>query len=289
MTGLFIGSHLSTSGGWSGLLERSHDEGGTAFAFFPRSPYGKRSKSLAPEGAGEFGLRLREESYGPIVVHAPYVYNLAGKDPAKRAFAIAALEEDLRLLAPIREAGQETYLNIHPGSHVGQGADTGLRLISEGLNRVFDTLGDVPDAGRVPILLETMAGKGTECGRDFGELAAIIDGVDDKSQVGVTFDTCHVFDAGYDLLGDYEGVMRELDGTVGLDLVRAIHVNDSLFGLGSHKDRHANIGEGELGIPFFTTLVNDPRMARLPMILETKEPTATTHRDEITLLRGLTR
>ncbi|KAB5608413.1 deoxyribonuclease IV [Bifidobacterium jacchi] len=278
---LLIGSHLSTAGGWDALIKRSHEEGGSAFAFFPRSPYGKRSKALDPAQAGEFGARLKAEHYGPLVVHAPYVYNLAGKDEAKRAFAIEALAEDIELLTPIREAGQETTINIHPGAHVGQGTDTGCRLISEGLNRVLER------ASGVMVLLETMAGKGTECGRSFEELAAIIDGVDDKEHIGVTLDTCHVLDAGYDLVSDYDGVKRRLDNIIGLDRVKAIHVNDSQFGLGSHKDRHANIGEGQLGIPFFTRLVNDPDMARLPMILETKEVTPATHREEIALLRSL--
>mgnify|MGYP003074221850 FL=1 len=281
MTGLLIGSHLSTAGGWNALLERSHEEGGTAFAFFPRSPYGKRSKALDPAGAAAFGARLKAEGYGPLVVHAPYVYNLAGKDEAKRTFAIEALAEDIELLTAIREAGQEVYINIHPGAHVGQGSETGCRLISEGLNQVFER------AAGVMVLLETMAGKGTECGRNFDELATVMAGVDDAANVGVTFDTCHVLDAGYDLVHDYDGVMRQLDEVIGLAKVKAIHVNDSQFGLGSHKDRHANIGEGQLGIPFFTRLVNDPTMAKLPMILETKEQTPATHRDEIELLRGL--
>ncbi|MBT1175403.1 deoxyribonuclease IV [Bifidobacterium sp. LC6] len=281
MMALFIGSHLSTSGGWNALVKRSHDEGGTAFAFFPRSPYGKRSKALDPARAGEFGAQLKAQGYGPLVVHAPYVYNLAGKDEAKRQFAIEALAEDIELLTPIREAGQETYINIHPGSHVGQGSETGCQLISEGLNQVFER------ADGIPVLLETMAGKGTECGRSFEELATIMNGVDNKANVGITFDTCHVLDAGYDLVNDYEGVMHQLDDIIGLDLVKAIHVNDSQFGLGSHKDRHANIGEGQLGIPFFTRLVNDPVMAKLPMILETKEQTPDTHREEIALLRSL--
>ncbi len=160
------------------------------------------------------------------------------------------------------------YINIHPGAHVGQGTETGCRLISEGLNQVFErTTG-------VMVLLETMAGKGTECGRNFEELATIMNGVENKANVGVTFDTCHVLDAGYDLVHDYDGVMRQLDEAIGLAEVKAIHVNDSQFGLGSHKDRHANIGQGQLGIPFFTRLVNDPTMAKLPMILETKEADA---------------
>ena len=291
MTGLLIGSHLSTSGGWAQLIERSHEEHGTTFAFFPRSPYGKQSKSLNPTGARTFAERLKAEHYGPIVAHAPYVYNLAGKDEAKRTFAIDALAEDLRLLAPIRAAGQDIYLNIHPGSHVGQGAEQGCRLIADGLNHVFNALAEddgAEDADvRVPVLLETMAGKGTECGRSFEQLRSIIDAVDDGERLGVTLDTCHVYDAGYDLLDDYDGVIRQLDDTIGLDKVKAIHANDSIFGLGSHKDRHANIGEGKLGLPFFTHLVNDPRMATLPMILETKEQTPTTHREEIALLRSL--
>ncbi|MBW3088542.1 deoxyribonuclease IV [Bifidobacterium sp. 82T24] len=307
---LFIGSHLSTAGGWNKLLERSHDEDGTAFAFFPRSPYGKRSKALTPEGAAAFGERLVAEHYGPLVVHAPYVYNFAGKDASKRAFAIDALAEDIRLLAHIAAAGQRTYINIHPGSHVGQGSETGCRLIAEGINRVFDELdddavtgagasdgdgasgaavvpsGDESDSG-VMILLETMAGKGTECGRSFEELASIIDGVGNKAAVGVTFDTCHVYDAGYDIVNDLDGVLRQFDDIVGLGRLKAIHANDSQFGFASHKDRHANIGEGKLGIEFFRRLVNDPRMAKLPMILETKELTETTHREEIALLRSL--
>ncbi|RSX53742.1 endonuclease IV [Bifidobacterium goeldii] len=293
MTELLIGSHLSTSGGWNKLIERSHAESGTTFAFFPRSPYGKKSKSLDPAGATDFAHRLTAEHYGPLVAHAPYVYNLAAKDEAKREFAIHALAEDIQLLAPIGQAGQPIYLNIHPGSHVGQGAAEGCKLIADGLNQVFDALaanGHAQDAAYVPILLETMAGKGTECGRSFEELATIIDGVGDTdgaAHIGVTLDTCHVYDAGYDLLHDFNGVLRTFDDAISLKRLKAIHANDSQFGLNSHKDRHANIGDGQLGTAFFTQLVNDQRTAELPMILETKELTDTTHRDEITLLRGL--
>ncbi|OZG59130.1 endonuclease IV [Bifidobacterium tissieri] len=310
---LFIGSHLSTSGGWGKLLERSHEECGTTFAFFPRSPYGKRSKTLTEQGARELGEQLRSEHYGPLVAHAPYVYNFAAKDESKREFAITAMEEDLRLLAAIRRAGQPIYLNVHPGAHVGQGAETGCRLIAESLSRV---LNDLAESGEVvvPILLETMAGKGTECGRNFEEIAAIISGIEERltqpqtsamtktpiqtgepeeagveseSLVGVTLDTCHVFDAGYDLLNDFDAVLANFDEVIGLNRLKAIHANDSINGLNSHKDRHANIGDGALGLPFFTRMVNDPRLNTLPMILETKELTPTTHRDEIALLRGL--
>ncbi|KAB8287730.1 deoxyribonuclease IV [Bifidobacterium avesanii] len=290
---LLVGSHLSASGGWKALIKRSHAEGGTTFAFFPRSPYGSRSKSLTADGAAAFGAQLHAEGYGPLVAHAPYVYNFAAKDESKRDFAVRALAEDLAMLAPVAAAGQAIYLNIHPGSHVGQGADEGIRLIGEGLNRVFgivsDAAGDDEAAGAVPVLLETMAGKGTECGRSFEEIAAIIDHVDARwrAHVGVTLDTCHVYDAGYDLVNDFDGVLADFDHAIGLGRLMAVHANDSQFGFGSRKDRHANIGAGKLGEAFFARLVNDPRTARLPMVLETKELTETTHREEIALLRGL--
>lgn len=300
---IYVGSHLSASGGWNALIKRSHEQDGNTFAFFPRSPYGSRSKSLTPAAAAEFGHQLHAEGYGPLVAHAPYVYNFAAKDSAKRDFAVQALAEDLKLLAPVAAAGQRIYLNIHPGSHVGQGVEEGLRLIAEGLNRVNEIVsasvpsatsgggGDGTDDTAVPILLETMAGKGTECGSTFEQIAAIISQVDLRwrPSIGVTLDTCHVYDAGYDLLSDFDGVLDEFDRTIGLDRLKAIHVNDSQFGLGSHKDRHANIGHGKLGLEFFARLVNDERTAPLPMILETKELSDTTHRDEIAQLKALVR
>ena len=317
-TKLYIGSHLSTSGGWSKLIERSHEEGGTTFAFFPRSPYGRRSKALDENGAAGFAGRLKAEQYGPLVVHAPYVYNFAAKDADKREFAVNAMIEDMRLLSAIRRAGQPLYLNVHPGAHVGQGSEVGCRLIAESLSRVLIALstGTGADGGDgsgsetpvVPILLETMAGKGTECGRTFEEIAAIIDGIEERCEnvgvpcvaadatgagteplVGVTFDTCHVLDAGYDLVNDFDGVIGEFDQVIGLSRLKAIHVNDSINGLNSQKDRHANIGDGALDLPFFERMVNDQRLCGLPMILETKELTPTTHRDEIALLRGMRR
>lgn len=276
---LYIGSHLSTAGGWKALIRRSHDEGGTAFAFFPRSPYGKRSKALDPAGAGEFGRALKAEGYGPLVVHAPYVYNLAGKDPAKREFAIHALVEDMTLLGAIRAAGQETYLNIHPGAHVGQGAEAGCRLIAEGLDRVFEMLADGENgadgtdgtdaAAGVMILLETMAGKGTEVGRTFEELSAIIARVAHPELLGVCLDTCHVSDAGYDIAADLDGVLAEFDRVLGLGRLRALHLNDSKNPVGAHKDRHERLGNGHLGLACFARIVRDERLRHLPMILET--------------------
>ena len=292
MKELYIGSHLSTAGGWSALLKRSHEEHGTTFAFFPRSPYGRPSKALNPSGAVAFARQLTAEHYGPLVVHAPYVYNLAGKDPDKREFAIRALAEDIRLLTPIRETGQEIYINIHPGAHVGQGPDRGCSLISDGLNRVFGL-----EPG-IMVLLETMAGKGTEVGRSFEELACIIEGVAAKcpelsDKLGVCLDTCHVSDAGYDIIHDLDGVLDEFDRVVGIDRLHAVHINDSKNPCGAHKDRHECIGKGYLGSEEFgggmqvmQNIVSNGHLRSLPFILETPNELAG-YAAEIRLLRSL--
>ena len=272
-----IGCHLSSAKGYLKMAQDAASIDGNTFQFFTRNPRGGKAKAIDPADVAAFHEFAVAHGITTFLAHAPYTMNPAAAKPETRAFAIELLTDDLMRME--NTPGQ--LYNMHPGCHVGQGAETGCRLISEGLNQVFER------ADGVMVLLETMAGKGTECGRNFDELATIMDGVENKANVGVTFDPCHVLDAGYDLENDYDGVMRQLDEVIGLARVKAIHVNDSQFGLGSHKDRHANIGEGQLGIPFFTRLVNDPTMAKLPMILETKEQTPTTHRDEIALLRGL--
>ena len=274
---LQIGSHISSAKGYEAMGKQALKLGANTFAFFTRNPRGGSAKAIVPEDVERFRILWQERGYGKIVAHAPYTLNACSDKADTRRFAGEAFRDDLKRM----EYTPGNDYNFHPGSHVGQGAEEGIRLISEMLNASL-----YPDM-TTTVLLETMAGTGTECGRNFDELATIMDGVENKANVGVTFDTCHVLDAGYDLENDYDGVMRQLDEVIGLARVKAIHVNDSQFGLGSHKDRHANIGEGQLGIPFFTRLVNDPTMAKLPMILETKEQTPTTHRDEIALLRGL--
>ena len=273
----YFGCHLSASGGNAAMVKTALSIGANTFAFFTRNPRGSKAKPEDPADTAKAAAMLEENHFGKLVAHGAYTMNLCTADADARAFAAGILEDDLRRMAAL----PGNFYNFHPGSHVKQGAETGIALIAETLNQVLR-----PDQATT-VLLETMAGKGTECGRNFDELATIMDGVENKANVGVTFDTCHALDAGYDLENDYDGVMRQLNEVIGLARVKAIHVNDSQFGLGSHKDRHANIGEGQLGIPFFTRLVNDPTMAKLPMILETKEQTPTTHRDEIALLRGL--
>ncbi|MCI1915136.1 MAG: deoxyribonuclease IV [Bifidobacteriaceae bacterium] len=282
---LKLGQHLSTTNGWGGLVEQAKAHDNTAFAFFPRSPYGRESKKLKSEDPAPLVDAQRTLGWGPLVAHAPYVYNLAGKDAGKRAFAITSMQEDAQLLATAVPEGGTIYFNFHPGSHVGQGMDTGIRLIADGLKEV---LPQVPDS--VQILLETMAGKGTEVGSKFEELAAIIahldaEAPDVSARVGVTLDTCHVYDAGYDVLQNLTGVLAEFNEVVGLNRLKALHINDSKFGFQSHKDRHAPIGLGELGVDFFGEVVNNPTLKKLPMVLET--PPRDDDVDEVALLRGL--
>ena len=250
---------------------------GEYISVFTRNPRGSKAKPLDLPDAQALRTLMAAHGFGPVLAHAPYTLNACSADARVREFALETMADDLSRM----EALPGNFYNLHPGSHVGQGAEAGISLIANTLNQIL-----WPEQATT-VLLETMAGKGTECGRNFEELATIIDGVDDKANVGVTVDTCHVLDAGYDLVNDFDGVMRQLDDVIGLERVKAVHVNDSQFGLSSHKDRHANIGDGRLGIPFFTRMVNDPRLSRLPMILETKELTETTHREEIALLRGL--
>ena len=272
-----IGCHISSAGGYLAMAKRAEALGANTFAFFTRNPRGGSAKPIEETDIAAFHAECARAGIDRLVAHAPYTLNPCAAKANVAEFARMAFSDDLQRME--HTPGQ--LYNFHPGSHVGQGIDVGIEKIAALLNEVL-----FPDM-TTTVLLETMAGKGTECGRNFEELATIMNGVENKANVGVTFDTCHVLDAGYDLENDYDGVMRQLDEVIGLARVKAIHVNDSQFGLGSHKDRHANIGEGQLGIPFFTRLVNDPTMAKLPMILETKEQTPTTHRDEIALLRGL--
>lgn len=279
---LKLGRHLSTTNGWGGLVEQAEKQGNTTFAFFPRSPYGKESKKLKGESPTPVVEAQEQRGWGPLVAHAPYVYNLAGKDAGKRTFAITSMQNDAQLLSTAAPKSGEIYFNFHPGSHVGQGVDEGIKLITDGLTQV---LPETPS--NVIILLETMAGKGTEIGSKFEELAAIINGLspEDRKRVGVTLDTCHVYDAGYDVLKDLSGVLQEFDSTIGLSKLKAIHTNDSKFGFDSHKDRHAPIGTGFLGVSFFAELVNNPITKELPMILET--PPRDDDVDEVALIRGL--
>ena len=277
MPDLRIGCHLSTADGYAAMADDAVSIGATTFAFFTRNPRGGNARELDEKDLAAFLATLEEHRIGPLVAHAPYTMNLCSAKPETVEFARRAMREDLGRME--RLPGH--LYNFHPGSHVKQGADEGIRLICEGLNEVL-----VPGQATT-VLLETMAGKGTEVGRSFEELARIIDGVDHDELLGVCLDTCHVADAGYDIVGDLGSVLDEFDRVIGLDRLRALHLNDSKNPLGSHKDRHERIGAGTLGLETFRAVVREPRLAGLPMVLETPQDGLDGWAAEIALLRDL--
>ena len=277
MPDLRIGCHLSTAAGYAAMAQDAVSIGATTFAFFTRNPRGGNARELEDDDLAAFLATLEERGIGPLVAHAPYTYNLCSAKPETVEFARRAMREDLERME--RMPGH--LYNFHPGSHVKQGADEGIRLICEGLNEVLEP------GQATTVLLETMAGKGTEVGRSFEELAHIIEGVEHDELLGVCLDTCHVADAGYDIVGDLDGVLDEFGRVIGLDRLRALHLNDSKNPLGSHKDRHERIGAGTLGLETFRAVVTNPRLAGLPMVLETPQAGLDGWAAEIALLRGL--
>lgn len=285
---LTIGCHLSISNGYAAMGRTALGIGANTFAFFTRNPRGGSVRQLDLDDVAELRRIMDENGFGPLVAHAPYTYNPCSAKEHAREFALEAMAEDLRRM----EYLPGNLYNFHPGSHVGQGAERGIELIVEALCQVmFEGMGTC-------VLLETMAGKGTEVGRSFEEIAAIIDGVAGRApeladHLGVCLDTCHVSDAGYDVIGDLDGVLAEFDRVVGLDRLRAVHINDSKNPRGAHKDRHARIGEGYLGSQelgggqeVFARIVSAPALRDLPFILETPNELAG-YAAEIELLRGL--
>ena len=277
MSGLVIGCHLSTAAGYAAMANDAVSIGATTFAFFTRNPRGGNVRALDDVDLAAFLATLEEHRIGPLVAHAPYTYNLCSSKPETVEFARRAMREDLARM----ELLPGHLYNLHPGAHVKQGADVGVRLICEGLNEVLEP------GQSTTVLLETMAGKGTEVGRSFEELARIIDGVSHDELLGVCLDTCHVADAGYDIVHDLDGVLDEFDRVIGLERLRALHLNDSKNPLGSHKDRHERIGEGALGLGTFRSVVTNPRLEGLPMVLETPQTGLDGWGAEIALLRRL--
>lgn len=277
MSGLVIGCHLSTAAGYAAMANDAVSIGATTFAFFTRNPRGGNVRALDDVDLAAFLATLEEHRIGPLVAHAPYTYNLCSSKPETVEFARRAMREDLVRM----ELLPGHLYNLHPGAHVKQGADVGVRLICEGLNEVLEP------GQATTVLLETMAGKGSEVGRSFEELARIIDGVAHDELLGVCLDTCHVADAGYDIVHDLDGVLDEFDRVIGLERLRALHLNDSKNPLGSHKDRHERIGEGALGLGTFRSVVTNPRLEGLPMVLETPQTGLDGWGAEIALLRRL--
>ena len=256
-----IGSHLSISKGFAHIAREAHSIGANTFQFFTRNPRGSKGKAKSPDDIAEYVRFAQRQRFAPVVAHAPYTLNPCAAVDSIREFAELVLTEDLRELEKIPNC----YYNFHPGSHVGQGIDVGIDLIVALVNRVLEKQPDF----KTLILLETMSGKGSEVGSRFEELRRIIDGIERADRIGVCLDTCHVYSAGYDIVGRLDDILDEFDSIIGLTRLKAIHLNDSLTEFGSHKDRHAPIGAGSLGFSALANVCRSSRLSNLPFILET--------------------
>lgn len=285
---LTIGCHLSTTKGYRAMGETALSIGANTFAFFTRNPRGGKAKELDMDDVAALRELMSQNDFGPLVAHAPYTYNPCSAKERAREFALEAMAEDLRRM----EALPGNYYNFHPGAHVGQGSDAGIQMIVDALCQVMF------EGQQTTVLLETMSGKGTEVGRSFEELALIIEGVAGKrpelsAKLGVCLETCHVNDAGYDIVHDLDGVLDEFDRVVGIERLRAVHINDSKNPCGAHKDRHECIGKGYLGgeefgggMQVIQNIVSNGHLRSLPFILETPNELAG-YAAEIRLLRSL--
>ena len=259
MTVLYIGNHTSSSKGYAAMARQIIKNEGNTFAFFTRNPRGGKAKAIDETDIQNFLVLAQENHFGKIVAHAPYTLNACAAKEELRTFARETFADDLRRM----EYTPGNYYNFHPGSHVGQGSEIGIQKIAELLNDVLT------EEQTTTVLLETMSGKGTEVGRNFEELRKILNLVEKKSKMGICLDTCHVWDGGYDIVHDLDGVLNEFDHIIGLERLKAIHLNDSLNDCGSHKDRHARIGEGKIGMEALVRIIKHPALREIPFILET--------------------
>lgn len=273
---LHLGCHLSPTNGYLAMGNDALSIGADTFQFFTRNPRGSRARTIDPEDAAALGALQRAHAFAPTVAHAPYTLNPCSADARVREFAHMTMEDDLRRLGQL----PCSLYNFHPGSHTGQGVETGIRLTAALLSEMLSA---VPNGAT--LLIETMAGQGSEIGGTFEQVAALIDAAGGDARLGVCLDTCHVFAAGYDLSGDLDGVLAAFDRTVGLARLRAIHLNDSLHPLGSHRDRHARIGEGQLGLAALQRVTRHPALAHLPFLLETPQESLAGYAREIALLQ----
>lgn len=256
---MFIGNHLSSSKGFESMGKEALKLNANTFAFFTRNPRGGSAKAIDPEDALKLRKLMEENNFGKLVAHAPYTMNVCAAKEDIRRFSRDMLKDDMERM----EYLPGNYYNFHPGSHVGQGADAAIPMIADAINNA------IKPEHNTTILLETMAGKGSEVGRSFEELRAIIDLVELKDKIGVCFDTCHVWDGGYDIVSNLDGVLKEFDDVIGIDRLKAVHFNDSMNVCGAHKDRHQKIGEGEIGAETLKAVTKHPLLADKPFILET--------------------
>ena len=271
----YFGCHLSASAGYLAMVRTAQSIGADTFAFFTRNPRGSRAKAEDSVDAAAALRTLEEAHFGPLVAHGAYTMNLCTADAEAREFAASVLEDDLRRMAAL----PGNFYNFHPGSHVGQGTERGIEQIAAALKKAL------APGYPVTVLLETMAGKGSEIGGSFHELRQIIDAVGDAN-VGVCLDTCHIYDGGYDIVGNLDGVLEAFDQIIGLHKLKALHLNDSKNPFASHKDRHECLGDGSLGLDTFRAVVNHPKLSGLPMILETPNELPG-YQKEIALLRQM--
>ena len=255
---LYIGNHTSSSKGYEAMAKQMIKNGGNTFAFFTRNPRGGKAKDIDPADVEKFRILIREQGFGKLVAHAPYTLNACAAKENLRVFAKETMAEDLNRMELI----PGNYYNFHPGSHVGQGTQIGIEKIADVLNTVLT------NEQSTTVLLETMAGKGSEVGGTFEEIKEILDLVEKKDKMGVCLDTCHVWDGGYDIADHLDEVLEEFDRVIGLKRLKAIHLNDSQNEMGSHKDRHARIGEGKIGLKALARVVCHPALEGIPFILE---------------------
>lgn len=272
---IYIGNHLSSSAGFLAMGKEATKLGANTFAFFTRNPRGGAAKAIDEADAQRLCEYLKENNFGKIVAHAPYTMNVCAAKEDIRKFSVEMLSDDMSRMEYI----PGNYYNFHPGSHVGQGEDVATELISEALNRALKA------EQSTTVLLETMAGKGSEMGRSFQELRAIIDKVELKDKIGVCLDTCHVWDGGYDIVNNLDQVLSEFDEIIGLDRLKALHLNDSMNECGAHKDRHQKIGQGYIGSEGLKAVVTHPLLQDKPFILETPNDDAG-YKAEISLIRS---
>jgi len=256
---LKIGCHLSTSKGFANMGKEILMLGGNTFQFFTRNPRGSKAKAIDEKDIAEFLELAKENNFATILAHAPYTLNACSGDENTRSFAIEIMKDDLDRMEYI----PNNLYNFHPGSHVKQGTEVGIKYIFDMLNAILK-----PEQ-TTTVLLETMAGKGTEIGRTFEELQEILSNIKLSDKMGICLDTCHVYDAGYDIVNDLDGVLEQFDKIIGLDKLRAIHLNDSMNPFESHKDRHQKIGEGSIGLEAIKNIINHPKLRNLPFFLET--------------------
>ncbi|MBR5230143.1 MAG: deoxyribonuclease IV [Firmicutes bacterium] len=274
---LNLGCHLTSSKGYENMAKEAIKIGATTFQFFTRNPRGGKAKEIDPDDVARYHKLAREGGIGKIVAHAPYTLNPCSAEKKTRDFAFMAMEDDLRRM----EYTPGNYYNFHPGSHVGQGAEVGIEMIAGMLNSIL-----TPQQ-TTTVLLETMAGKGSEIGGKFEELAAIIERVKLTDKIGVCLDTCHVHDGGYNIADALDDVLEEFDNIIGLERLKAIHINDSLNVMGARKDRHACIGQGHIGTEAIAKVINHPKLYGLPCILETPQPDLNGYAQEIKMLKEI--